>query len=183
MHWSERTQSKDPPPNNYRPITCLPMMGKIFTEKIREEIYHSLSNCESFPDEQKGYDKGSRGTTELLYTDQHLQTEQSSYGLDWLQRGIWYGPVKLDNKLPQNVQNIRWSHKLHPKSHENLVSGMTAGGSSLTEAIIQSGIFQDVLLLILFIIAMVLPWCHLTTHLENAQLDTNLVDCKKISVI
>ena len=59
------------------------------------------------------------------------QTEKSSYGLDWLQKGIWYGPAKLDNKLPQNVQNINnknlniyitWSHKLYRENHQNLES-------------------------------------------------------------
>ena len=51
------------------------------------------------------------------------QTEKSSYGLDWLQKGIRYGSTKLDNKLPQNVQNITWSHKLYRKKHANLESG------------------------------------------------------------
>ena len=28
-------------PNNYKPITCLPMMWKILTAQIREDIYYS----------------------------------------------------------------------------------------------------------------------------------------------
>ena len=35
------------------------------------------------------------------------QTEKSCHCLDWLQKGISYGPARLDNKLPQNVQHIR----------------------------------------------------------------------------
>ena len=63
-----------------------------------------------------------------LHRSAHLKreqdhTEKSSYGLDWLQKGIWYGSAKLDNKVPQNVQNIRGSHKLYWKNHENLESG------------------------------------------------------------
>ena len=50
-------------------------------------------------------------------------TGKSNYGLDWLQKGIWYGPSKLDTTLSQNVQNITWSHKLHRTDHENLESG------------------------------------------------------------
>ena len=50
------------------------------------------------------------------------ETEKSSYGLDWQQKGKWYDPTKLDNKLPQNVQNIRLSHKLYRENHENLES-------------------------------------------------------------
>ena len=47
------------------------------------------------------------------------QMEKSSYGLDWLQKGIWYGYARL----PQNVQNIKWSHKLYRENYENLESG------------------------------------------------------------
>ena len=62
-----------------------------------------------------------------LYISTHpnwkqLQTEKSSYILDRLQKGIWYGSAKLDNKLSQNVQNITRSHKLHRKKHEKLES-------------------------------------------------------------
>ena len=44
-----------------------------------------------------------------LYRSTHPKQEQdqtkgSSYGLDWLKKGIWYGSAKVDNKLPQNVQ-------------------------------------------------------------------------------
>ena len=64
--------------NNYRPIICLPMMWKILTAQIREEIYHSLTSRGLFPDEQKGCCKGSRGTAELLYIDQHILNESKT---------------------------------------------------------------------------------------------------------
>ena len=49
------------------------------------------------------------------------QTEKkSSYGLDWLEKGIWHTSTKLDNELPQNVQNITWSHNFYRKNHEKL---------------------------------------------------------------
>ena len=41
------------------------------------------------------------------------ETEKSTNGVDWLQNGTWYSAAKLDNKLSQNVQNIRWSHELY----------------------------------------------------------------------
>ena len=41
-------------PNNYRPITYIPMMWKILTAQIREEIYNSLTSRRLFPEEQKG---------------------------------------------------------------------------------------------------------------------------------
>ena len=61
--------------NNYRPIMCLLVMWKILTAQIREEIYYSLISHELFPEEQKGCHKGTRGTGELLYIDQHIFNE------------------------------------------------------------------------------------------------------------
>ena len=121
--------SKGTAPNNYRTITCLPVMWKILTAKIRENIYYSLKSRELFPDEQKGCCKESRGRAELLYIDQHILTEsktsRKNLAMAWIdyKKGIWYGPTKLDNTLSQNVQNITWSHKLHRKDHANQESG------------------------------------------------------------
>ena len=124
----QKDPRKGTAPNNYRPITCITMIWKILTVQIREEIYYSLTNRGLFPGEQKGCRKGSRGTAELLYIDQHILNESKSWqnnlAMAWIdyKKGIWYGSAKLENKLSQNVQNITWSHKLHRENHENLES-------------------------------------------------------------
>ena len=48
---------------------------KISTAQIREEIYYSLTRRGLFPEERKGYCKGSKGTGEVLYIDQHILNE------------------------------------------------------------------------------------------------------------
>ena len=88
----QKDPNKGTAPNNYRPITCLPIMWKILTEQIREEIYYSLTSRSLFPEEQKGCRKGSRGTAELLYMNKYLLTKARRDGkssLDWLQKSIW----------------------------------------------------------------------------------------------
>ena len=60
------------------------------------------------------------------------ETETSNYRMDGLQKGMCYGPAKLDNKLPQNVRDIRWSHKLHWENHKNLVSGIDSRWEKLS---------------------------------------------------
>ena len=65
-------------PNNYRPITFLPMMRKIFITQIREEICYSLTSCRLFSEEQKWYRKWSRGTAELLYIDKNILNERKT---------------------------------------------------------------------------------------------------------
>ena len=50
----QKVPNKVTAPNIYRPMTCLPMMWKILTAQIREEIYYSLTSHGLFPDVQKG---------------------------------------------------------------------------------------------------------------------------------
>ena len=64
----QKVSQKETAINNYRPITCQPMMWKILTAQIRE-IYHVLINRGLFPEEQKGYCKGTRRTRELLHRE------------------------------------------------------------------------------------------------------------------
>ena len=40
--------------------------------------------------------------------------------MDLQQNGVQYGPTKLDNKLSENVQDIKQSHKLYRENYENL---------------------------------------------------------------
>ena len=42
---------------NFIPITCLPLMWKLFTGILREKLYQHLDERESLPEEQKGYRK------------------------------------------------------------------------------------------------------------------------------
>ena len=121
-------KKKGTAPNNNRLTTCQPMMWKILTAKIREEIYYTLISCWLFPKERKGCWKRTRRTGYLLYIDQHIlnesnhhhhvvllaqisltlschllyhpnKMEKSSYGMDWQEKGLWHGPQKLDNTL------------------------------------------------------------------------------------
>ena len=122
----KKDPSKGTAPNNYRSITCLRMMWKILTAQIIAEIYDSLTSCGLFPDEQKECCKGTRGTAELLHIDRHIlnesKTRRKNLAMVWIdcKKGICHGSAKLDNKLPQNVQNIIWSHKLYRRNYENL---------------------------------------------------------------
>ena len=56
----------------YRPIMCLPMMWKIETAQIREEIYDSLTSRGLLPEGQIVCRKVSRSIGELLYFDQYI---------------------------------------------------------------------------------------------------------------
>ena len=67
-----------------------------------------------------------------------FEKEKSSYGLNWLQKDLWYDPEKLDNKLPQNVEIV----KFFENPMKTWKVELPAGKKSLAEAKIPRGIFQ-----------------------------------------
>ena len=136
-HIDPKGPKKRTAPNNFMPMTCLPIMWKILTVQIREEIYYALTSRRLFPEEQKGYCNGSRGTAEILYIDHHIlkrrKTWRKNLAMAWIEyKGIWYGSAKWNNKLPQNVQNIKFSHKSYRKNLENLESGIDSRRKKLS---------------------------------------------------
>ena len=65
----QRDNSKGNVASNYRPITCLPVMWKLLTGVIADQIYAHLSKEKFLQEEQKGCREGSRGTNDFLYID------------------------------------------------------------------------------------------------------------------
>ena len=158
----QKDPSKGTAPNNYRPINCLPMMWKILTAQIREEIYYSLTSRGLFPNEQKGCRKGSRGTAELLYIDQHILNESKNRRKNLAM--AWIDYKKAYDMVPQSwiikcLKMYKISHEtinFTEKTMKNWRVELTAGGKSLAETNIQRGIFQgDALSPLLFIIALI----------------------------
>ena len=144
------------------------MMWKILTAQIMEKIYYSLTSRGLFPDEQKGCCKGSRGTAELLYIDQQILNESKTRKKNLAM--AWIDYKKAYDMLPKNW--ILYCLKMYKISHEviNFIEQtiktwrgkLTAGGRSIPETKIQSGIFQeDALSPLLFIIAM-MPLNHIS---------------------
>ena len=60
---------------NYRPITCLPLMWKLLTGMIAEEMYNYLEQEKLLPVEQKGSKRGSRGTKHQLLIDKTIMKD------------------------------------------------------------------------------------------------------------
>ena len=54
---------------NYRPITCLPLMWKLLTGVIADEMYNYLEREKILPEEQKGCRRVSHGTNDQLLID------------------------------------------------------------------------------------------------------------------
>ena len=74
----QKDKSKGNVASNYRPITCLPLMWKLLTGVIADQIYAHLDQEKLLPEEQKRSRKGSRGTNDLLYIDRAVIKEVKS---------------------------------------------------------------------------------------------------------
>ena len=74
----QKDKSKGNVASNYRPTTCLPLMWKLLTGVIADQIYAHLDEEKLLPEEQKGNRKGSGETNDLLYIDRAVIKEVKS---------------------------------------------------------------------------------------------------------
>ena len=115
------------------------MMWKILTAQIREKIYYSLTSHRLFPKEQKGCRKGSRGTAELLYIDQHILNESKTRRTNLAM--AWIDYKKAYDMLPQSwilhcLKMFKISHEVINFMEQTMQTWrmeMTAGGRSIAE--------------------------------------------------
>ena len=72
---------------NFRPITCLPLMWKLLTGILADEMYNYLEK-DLLPDEQKGCWRGARGTKDQLLIDKMImkncKRRQIGLGMAWV---------------------------------------------------------------------------------------------------
>ena len=140
------------------------MIWKILRAQIGEKIYYSLISHGSFPKEQKGCRKRTRGTEELLYIDQQILNKSK---MRWKNLAMaWIDNKKAYDMVPQSwILHCLKMYKI-PKQVIQFIEKtmeiwrveLTAGGKNLAEVKIQRGIFQgDALSPLLFVIAMILP--------------------------
>ena len=74
----KKDKSKGNAASNYRPITCLPIMWKLLTGVIADQIHAHLDQEKLLLEEQKECRKGFRGTNDLLYIDRAVIKEVKS---------------------------------------------------------------------------------------------------------
>ena len=65
----QKNPAKGSAVDNYRSISCLPLMWKLMTGMLPEMMYSHLERENVLPSEQKRCRKGSRGTKDQLLID------------------------------------------------------------------------------------------------------------------
>ena len=84
----QKDKSKGNVASNYRPINCLPLMWKLLTAVIADQIYTHLDQEKLLPEEQKGCRKSSKGTNDLLFIDRaaikEVKSRKKNLAMAWI---------------------------------------------------------------------------------------------------
>ena len=154
----QKDKSKGNIASNYRPITCLPLMWKLLSGVIADQIYEHLDQQKLLPEEQKGCRERSRGTNDLLYIDRAVIIEVKSWKKNLAM--AWIDCKKSYNMVPHSwikeclelfgvAENVKI---LLVNSMEKWRVMFCAGNSELGDGDIKRGIFPgDSLSLLMFV--------------------------------
>ena len=152
--------------DNYRPISCLPLMWKLMTRMLAGKMYSYLARQNALPSEQKGCRKGSCATKDQLLIDKTVlrdcKKRHTNLAMAWIDYKKAYDMVPhswiseclemfgIANNVQDFLNNSMKSWKLE----------LNASGKTLGEVDIRRGIFQgDSLSPLLFVLCMVpLTW-------------------------
>ena len=148
--------------SNYRPITCLPVMWKLFTGILSEYTYRHLESEDLLVNEQKGCRKKSRGTKDQLIIDKAVLRECRARKKDLAM--AWVDYRKVYDMVPhswivrclQLVGVAENTRKCLQKSMTQWRVELWFGPTSLGQVEIKRGIFQgDSLSPLIFVMCLV----------------------------
>ena len=179
-----KDESKPPTPSNFRPITCLPTMWKLFTGVLTNKISRHMRSNKIMHYEQKGNRAKCRGTKDQLAIDRTITNDSkrrhTNLSMAWIDYRKAFDSlphawiVKCMNlyKVPQNIQNIVKS------SMQLWKTTLFLGKEEIGSININRGIFQgDSLSPMLFCMAM----NPLSDILHQADRSYKLKSGKKIN--
>jgi hypothetical protein len=148
-------------PNNYRPITCLSSMWKLFSGIISEKIYDHLIAEDIFPKEQKGCRKNVLGTKDQLLINKAI-TENAHHRKKNLST-CWIDYKKAYDSVPHDwliriLKMLKVNHQITQfikASMKHYQTTLICNNKEIGEVKIERGIYQgDSLSPILFVMAL-----------------------------
>ena len=154
--------SKGNAAENFRPISCLPLMWKLLTGILAEELYGFLEENGLLPTEQKGCRRGSRGTKDQILIDklvlQDCRKRHTNLSMAWIDYKKAYDMVPHSwivecLEMCGIAENVNQFLKDSMRMWE---TELTANGEILGKVKIRRGIFQgDSLSPLLFVMCMI----------------------------
>ena len=180
-----KDSSKGNAADNYRPISCLPLMWKVLTGIVANEIYAYMEDRDLFPVEQMGCKKKARGTKHHLLIDKAIinnsKRRHTNLSIAWIDYRKAYDMVPHSwiiecLKMIGAAENLT---ELLVRSMSNWKTILVAGKEELGQVNIQRGIFQgDCLSPLLFVICLlpmsiVLRKCRAGYQFGRGQVKVN----------
>ena len=148
--------------DNYRPISCLPLMWKLFTGIISDSMYDYLETSGILPVEQKGCRKNTRGTKDQILIDKTVlkdcKRRRTNLGMAWIDYRKAYDMVPHSWIIEcMDMFGIAKNTAIClRKSMSTWKTELTSYGKSLGTVSIKRGIFQgDSLSPLLFVLCMI----------------------------
>ena len=148
--------------DNYRPITCLPLMWKLLTGMIADNLYGYLEREKNLPDEQKGCRRESRGTKDQLLIDKAIlkdcRKRHTNLARAWIDYRKAYDIVphswiSESLKMFGVAENVK---KFLEDSMSKWKLELSSSGEILGDVQVRRGIFQGYsLLALLFVVCMI----------------------------
>ena len=84
----QKNKTKEGIASNYRPITCLPLVRKLLTGMLADEIYDYLERRMLLPEEQKGCGRKCKETSDLLFINKmilwEVQMKKKNLAVAWI---------------------------------------------------------------------------------------------------
>ena len=147
--------------DNYRPITCLPIMWKLLTGIMGEKLYQHLERNGMLADEQKSCRKRSRGVKDQLLVDKAIlkncRRRMTNLSMAWIDYKKAYDmvPHSWILKCLEMVRGAKNMITVISNSMANWKTVLTSGGTDLGQVDIRRGISQgDSLSPLLFVLIM-----------------------------
>ena len=148
--------------DNYRPITCLPIMRKLMTLIIADNLYKMFEESDILSMEQKGCRRKSRGTKYQLLIDKMIRSDcrirHKNLAI------VWVHYKKAYDMVPHSwvIECLKMVHVPHnitaflQQSMRSWNTELTSCGASFETVKVRRGIFKgDGLYPLIFVICMI----------------------------
>ena len=134
--------------DNYRSISCLPLMWKFLTAVIAEEMYNYLEQEKILQEEQKACKRGSRGTKDQLSIDKTVlkdcKKRHTNLSMAWIDYRKVYDLVP-DSWVNECMEMFGVTENLRTFLQKNMQQwwlSLTTNGEDLGEVNVKRGILQ-----------------------------------------
>ena len=169
----QKDKSKGIEASNYRPITCLPLVWKLLTGLITDEVYEFLEKEKLLPEEQKGCKRKSMGTADLLFIDRLVLREarmrKKNLAMGWIDYRKAYDMMP-HSWILECLKSLGISDNIQlflEKTMNTWRVELTCANQQLGKVNIKRGIFQgDALSPLLFVVAMI-PLTHVLRKIKS----------------